>query len=302
MFVMSRSLRPLYEFLIEAFTASELREFVASHYPDLMGSLPGGKVSLAELTTEVVNSLRRNDAVDEALFVALVETRPRLRATLDRLKHSLSLPEPAVPSLAIAAAPASPRLRVMFVAANPSALPELQLSAEARRIEDKLRGTPAEQRVEFRWRWRADAESLLDALFEGVPDVLHFAGHGATNGALLLQALDGSSHPVKPDALAALLGARQRRPRVIMLNACYSVMMARALLPLVDAVIGMRDVVEDTAAGTFAAEFYRAVGHEYPLQVAFDTARAALRVHNLANDDVPQLDVRGIDPRTYRLI
>jgi len=50
-----------------------------------------------------------------------------------------------------------------------------------------------------------------------------------------------------PAALAALFAARQERPRVLVLNACDSVMMARALRPLADAVIGMRDAVEDAA-------------------------------------------------------
>jgi hypothetical protein len=296
---MSRSFRLLYDFLIETFNEAELRRFVSSYYPDLEGDIPARKVSRSALTNEVVNSLGRNHAIDDVLFAALVEMRPRLGARIEELKRAMTSQE-VTPAVAVRQE--NRRLDVMFVAANPVALPELQLSAEARRIEDKLRGTPGEHRIDVRWCWGAGPESLIDMLYRGVPDVLHFAGHGGSNGAMLLQTVDGTAHPVAPEALAALLGARPQRPRVIVLNACHSVVMARTLLPLVDAVIGMRAAVEDAAARAFAVEFYRAIGHEYPIKMAFDAARAALRVHNLSNDDLPQLDVRGIDARTYRLI
>jgi hypothetical protein len=299
---MSRTFRPLYNFLIETFNEAELRRFVATYYPDLAEEISARRVSRAELTTEVVDSLSRNHAVGGALFAALVEMRPRLGARIEELKRALASAEAVEAVPTVAARTESRQLDVMFVAANPVALPELQLSAEARRIEDKLRGTPGEHRIDIRYCWSAGPDSMIDMLYRGVPDVLHFAGHGAMNGAMLLQTVEGTAHPVTPDALAALLGARPQRPRMIVLNACYSVVMAQALLPLVDAVIGMRAAVEDVAARAFAVEFYRAIGHEYPIKRAFDAARAALRVHNLANDDLPQLDVRGIDARTYRLI
>jgi hypothetical protein len=287
---MRGSLR-LYEFLIGSFTEGELRRLFSIYYPDLAAELPPRGLSLAELTHEAVRVLQRSHAVDRALYAALVEMRPRLRADIERLAQ----PEAEDTGR-------GQRLQVLFVAANPAALPELQLSAEAARIEDKLRGTPAERQIEVRYGWRAGPESLVDLLVADVPDVLHFAGHGASDGSMLLEQLDGSPHPVRPEALAGLLGARARRPRMIVLNACYSVLMARALLPLVDAVIGMRAAVEDTAARTFAVQLYRALGHRVPLQEAFDLARAALGVHNLGHEDMPQLDVRGVDPRTYRLL
>lgn len=306
---MSQSFRPLYDFLIDTFNEGELRRFVAMYYSDLRDGLPS-RGSRADVTTRVVEALIRNKVVDEALFAALLEMRPRLAGAIDELRRKLAAPggEAAQPRVTRGGAAQQPglsgedkRLDVMFVAANPKSMSELKLREEARGIEDKLRGTPGERSIDIRYSWRADADSLMDALYQGVPDVLHFAGHGGRNGAMLLEAAGGSSQPVQPDALAALLGARPRRPRVIVLNACHSVVMARALLPLVDAVIGMRDEVADVAARKFAVEFYRAVGHERPIREAFDLARAALRVHSMS-DDLLQLDVRGVDARTYRLV
>lgn len=307
---MSRQFHPLFEFLLKAFDASELRQFVWEAYPELVAALPG-KASRNELTRSFVETLGRRGGVDEALFASLLAARPRLIADIEQLRRVMTGQETASATTGagghtadrtITNGSGERRVRVMFIAANPVALDKLSLSEEARRIEERLRGTPGERRIEFRWCWHADAEGLIDALHRGIPDVLHFAGHGTKDGSLLLQTAEGAPHPLTPAALAALLAARQERPRVVVLNACYSVMMARALLPLADAVIGMRDAVEDAAARTFAVEFYKAIGHGRPLQEAFELARASLLVHGLGNDELLQLEVRGVDPRTYRLI
>jgi hypothetical protein len=309
---MTRPIHALYNFLTEAFTAPDLRRFFTLHYHDLVGWLPGESVSLADLAMKVTTALQKNGAIDEELFTLLERERPRLQDSVEQLRRQYlgpaGDPPPRPVARASSAAPVEPRrdekrLHIVFVAANPIALPELQLSAEARRIEDKLRGTPAEQRVSFQWFWRAGPEDLLDLFFQSAPDILHFAGHGAENGALLLEAADGQAHPVPPEALADLIAARPRRPRVIVLNACFSAVMAKALVPLVDAVVGMRSAVDDAAARQFAVQFYRALAHGDSLQSAFDTARAALRVHNLPSEDLPQLSMRGgLDARQVHLL
>lgn len=301
---MNQPIRPLYDFLLTCFSISELRRFFTLGYPDLARDLSLKPMSLSELTTAFVTSLQRNNAIDESLFAALEHERPRLKENIGRLRQQLAgAADTAGLPVQVGPGAAEKRLRVVFVAANPTALPELQLAAEARRIESKLRGTPGEQRIDFDHRWAAGPDSLVDLFVQGVPDVLHFAGHGASNGALLLQTIDGRAHSVSPDALAALIASRPRRPRVIFLNCCFSAAMANALLPLVDVVIGMRDAVEDEAARELAVQFYRASAHGDAIKTAFDTACAALQVYNLSNDDLPQLSVRdGIDRRTYCLL
>lgn len=314
--MMTPSIHPLYQFFLDRFTTADLRRLVALNYPELTSQLPGKAISLSELAMAVATGLQREDAIDEDLFVLLERERPRLKASVDQLRQHFIGPAtgagPRAPSLggpgvglpaALAQGAAQKRLRVMFVAANPAALPELQLAEEAKRIEDKLRGTPAEQRIDFDWHWSAGPESLVDMFFPNPPDVLHFAGHGTASGGLMVQTADGRAHPVAPEAFAELISVRPRRPRVIFLNACFSAVMARAISPFIDAVVGMRGEVEDRAARQFAVEFYRALAHGDAIKPAFDTARAALRVYNLSSDQLPQLSMRGeLDPRNYCLL
>lgn len=286
---MTPSIKPLYAFFAEQLGSSELRRFFALHHEDLAAHLPEERIANADLALRAANVLKRNNAIDEALFAQLERDYPRHGKPIAQLRAHYLCSTP------------SRRLRIVAIAANPLAFPELQLAAEARGIQEKLAGTPAAERISFRWVWNAGPNDLLDAFFPEVPDVLHFAGHG-TRGGILLETKDGLNHPIAPEALARLLGARPNRPRIVVLNACYSVAMANALVSVVDVVVGMHGAVADTAAREFAAQFYRALGHGTTIASAFATAHAALGVHNLLSDEAPQLSVRnGVDAREYRL-
>lgn len=293
---MSQSIQPLHQFLLDRFTASELRQIVTFHYPDVGPRLPGESMSHAELCMQLCTALDRLGLIDGTLFALLERERPRFRPEIDRLRRHFD----AADSGHAASVSTSDQLLVAFVAANPLRLPALRLAEEAKAIEDKLRGTS--NRFRFQWSWGAGPDDLLDAVVAASPDVLHFAGHGGKNGALLLQTADGATHPVLPEALASLIAARPRRPRLVVLNCCYSAILANALRPHVDAVVGMRDEVDDDAARQFAVQLYRALAQRDSLTTAFDTARAALRVHNLPADHLPQLSLRNsVDPARYRL-
>ena len=290
----------LYEFLLPRFTAEELHRLAFLHYPDIVARLPSAAVPTAEFIKEFIALMQREDAIDGSFFELLGKERPRSQARSAALAAELLGSDHEQPPIA---PPMAPTLRIIFLAANPTELPELALAKEARRIEEKLRMTPLADRLRFTWLWRASPDDLLDMFFEPGPPpaILHFSGHGETDGGLVLEA-GGRAHAVAPPALAALLAARpkQDRPRLIVLNTCYSAALAKVLVPHVDAVIGMRSAVDDEAALNFSVQLYRALAHGDPLQTAFDTARAALRVFVLTGEDLPQLSVRSdLDPRAY---
>lgn len=291
---MKPSIYPLHQFLLDRFSSSELRQLALYHWEGVSPQLPGDSLSHAELCMHLCNALQRQGLIDAELFALLERERPRFRPDIDKLRRHFQAGGASTPT-----ADAN-RLLIAFVAANPQILPPLRLAEEARSIEDKLRGTAA--RFRFQSTWGAGPDDLLDTLVDASPDILHFAGHGGTNGALLLQTADGGAHPVAPAALAKLIAARPWRPRLVVLNCCYSAILANALRPHVDAVVGMRGEVPDEAARQFAVQLYRALAQRDSLAAAFDTARAALMVHNLAADHLPQLTVRSdVDPHRYRL-
>jgi hypothetical protein len=90
---------------------------------------------------------------------------------------------------------------------------------------------------------------------------------------------------------------------VVVLNACYSIEQATALVRVIDFVVGMNDKVGDKAAIKFAASFYRALGFGRSVQNAFDQGITAIRLEGLAGSDVPELLIRtGVDPDTKIIV
>lgn len=192
---------------------------------------------------------------------------------------------------------------VLFLAANPRDTTRLALDEEARDIEAKIRAAEHRDLLQLETRWAVRPDDLLQAMNEHEPTVLHFSGHGEPDG-IVLQGDDGRATRVAAPALAALCRAFVPRPRLVVLNACYSEPQARALVEVVDCAVGLPATVGDRAARTFAASFYRALGFGRPVQQAYDQALVALQLAGLeVPDGGPSLLTRqGIDPATLVLV
>ncbi|MEZ4620269.1 MAG: hypothetical protein R2867_32835 [Caldilineaceae bacterium] len=88
--------------------------------------------------------------------------------------------------------------------------------------------------------------------------------------------------------------------RCVVLNACSSAQQAEAIAGVVDAVVGMGDVVSDNAALAFATAFYRALMSDATLATAMTRARNQIDLTGLAEVDTPQLRADRIDAEQVR--
>ena len=64
-----------------------------------------------------------------------------------------------------------------------------------------------------------------------------------TVGALCFENKIGETHPIQPDALAALFGQFADQLKCVVLNACYSEMRARTIARHIEYVIGTNQAV-----------------------------------------------------------
>jgi RNA polymerase sigma factor (sigma-70 family) len=165
---------------------------------------------------------------------------------------------------------------VLFLAANPVRLQWLQLGAECRAIEDKIRAAKFRDRLRFRSRWAARPDDLLQALNEDTPTVLHFSGHGDGDHGLYFQAEDGSARSVSADGLAQVMQAAGSSVVVVLLNACFSKVQAQTLSAHIPCVIGMPGALGDGAAISYATSFYRALAYGRSVANAHEQGVAAL--------------------------
>lgn len=192
------------------------------------------------------------------------------------------------------------KVSVLYLATSPKNEARLRVDEEARDIHEAIRKSDNPQCIEFSDRWAVRQTDLLQALNETNPDIVHFSGHGASDGGIVLEDQFGNAALLDKERLSVVVGAAAKRVRLIVFNACYSDEEVEKILRHVDATIGMTDSISDVAAKAFAAQLYSSIGFGLDLQTAFNQARAAIALVSPEEIETPKLRVRkGIDAEKF---
>lgn len=194
-------------------------------------------------------------------------------------------------------------ITVLFLSANPVGTQPLRLDEEARLIQEKIRLSEYRDSVHFESRWAIRAADILQAINETNPTIVHFSGHGADTGELLLQNPDGSIKLVTKEAITAAMATASDTIRLVVFNACFSEIQAQSVVSQIEAAIGMSTSIGDEAACVFAAQLYSSIGFGHSLQSSFNQARAMLMLEGIPEESTPKLYVRNdSDPNNIILV
>jgi len=191
--------------------------------------------------------------------------------------------EPAAPTPPFPPPPAD-RVRILFLGANSTRQP-LDLEREVSRIEQDLRMARERDALEFRHVGAVTIDTLMQAMLDVSPTIVHFAGHGGARGIFLRDEV-GNPRLVTGEALASLFALFQDTVRCVVLNACWSEAQAHAIRRHVPHVIGTRDEILDAAARAFSAGFYKAIGAGRDVPFAFEMGRAAVHMEGCGGEDL----------------
>jgi hypothetical protein len=185
-------------------------------------------------------------------------------------------------------------IKVLLLAADPSrGSAGLRLDHEIRGALNSVRTGRAADALEVVAELAVTADTMRNALLEHDPQVVHFAGHGAGENGLVL---DGGMR-LRGKEVAALLGSFPG-VRVVVLNACETLPVARALSEVVDYTIALEKKINDDAAVAFTGVFYAALSFGRTVPFAFDLARGGMRARYGEDLAIPHLLVRqGADER-----
>jgi esterase/lipase superfamily enzyme len=177
---------------------------------------------------------------------------------------------------------------VLVLAANPKGTDSLKLQQETDLIRASLRenGSGREYVVQIQQATRA--EDLSRYLLQYEPVIVHFAGHGSSTGEIILENNQNQMQPVTPEALANLLAAVGHEIECVVLNNCFSLEMADALVKHVRCTIGMSREIEDRSAVEFARAFYRGLAFDRGYYQAFEQGRAQIKLLQLPGADIPR--------------
>lgn len=195
------------------------------------------------------------------------------------------------------------QITVLFLAANPLTQEQLRLDEEARAIREQLRLSDFRDSIKFESRWAVRPLDILLAINECTPTIIHFSGHGAPSGELVLQDDNGQEKLVSIDAIAKTLKFASENIRFLFVNSCFSSPQAESAVSFIEGAIGMKDSVGDEAARVFAAQFYSAIGFGKSVAVAFGQAKAALLLEGIGEEEIPELFLQqGIDAENFILV
>jgi hypothetical protein len=88
-------------------------------------------------------------------------------------------------------------IKILFLAASPENEAWLRVDKEMREIRNRLRSSTYRDQFDISDEWAVRAVDLQEHLLRHNPTIVHFSGHGSASGELVLEDLNGLSHPVK---------------------------------------------------------------------------------------------------------
>jgi hypothetical protein len=170
-----------------------------------------------------------------------------------------------------------PLLKVLFFGANPLDTSRLRIDEEIREIQLTIKQGSERDNVLVKTVWAVRARDITDALMEFQPNFVHFAGHGGgPEGSFAAESDGGQAHVIPVDGLVKAFKTVGDDVRCVIVNACRTERLARALAAVVPCVIGMRQSVGDRSAIRFSVGFYQALTAGRSIETAFDVGVAQL--------------------------
>jgi len=209
-------------------------------------------------------------------FLALSRETPVVRY--------MELPYPVQPLIV------QPPLKILVMISSPDGFPKLQVDEEWKRLNNALAPLARRGLVTLERLKKPTLSALQQHLRRGEYHIFHFIGHGKyseykQDGMLLLEEESGQGRPVSGQYLGTVLHDH-RSLQLVVLNACegartsqedpYAGVAQTLVQQGIPAVIAMQFEILETAAITFAQEFYGAVADGFPVDAAVSEARKAI--------------------------
>ncbi len=161
---------------------------------------------------------------------------------------------------------------ILILGASPWNLHRVSHDVEIRNIQKAIKKSSGADAFSIETNSAAQYQDLGEAVLAQQPHILHFCGHGGGDVGLVFVDEDNNAQLADNTAMEKLIRMLGNHVRCVFLNACYSEVQAKLLIPHVDYVIGVQGTVGDADAQAFSTAFYEKLGAGYPLTYAFELA------------------------------
>lgn len=188
---------------------------------------------------------------------------------------------------------------VLFFGANPPRTTRIEITQEAAIIQEELDRCTLRDKIVLEQRWDITPASMLQALLNNKPTILHFSGHGEPEeGRLILYKNSIEAHEVSHKAFVELL-SMQKSLKCVVLNCCFSDVLADEIIAgtNLDCVIGMNNEIPDNAAIAFSKGFYKSIGSGQSYENAFHLGRNLIGLEGIEGIEVPVIKLRKMSKK-----
>lgn len=176
-------------------------------------------------------------------------------------------------------------VKLLFTAATPRREGQINTGLESRLV-DKIKLYDDDGKFKFEQEHGLGKEGFRDKLFIKNPHIIHFAGHGSYEGL----ALEDSD--IDASVLFDLI-QRLDNTQLVVLNACYTLPMAKEIAKYVPYVIGTQGPLDDDAAIAFARSFYTGIAGGRDIESSFWFGLDGIKAAKAGSQDILVL-VKGL--------
>lgn len=220
-----------------------------------------------------------------------LSTPPHILIEIEDIKENIIIINEQLATAGVPNAEASEQkmISVLFLSADPTNASRIRLGEELREIQERLQLAKLRDHFVLEQRMSVRPSDISQALLDVQPQIVHFSGHGQSQGALCFENHGGEMHLMQPDALAALFEQFTSEVSCVLLNACYSEIQAKAIAEHIEYVIGMNKEIDDKAAIAFATGFYQALGAGRMVKEAYKLGCVQIRLQSISEYLLPKL-------------
>jgi serine/threonine protein kinase len=179
------------------------------------------------------------------------------------------------------------RVKILIVFANPKDSDPLRLGEEDRTIRECIKRSNNRDNLAYKIIHAARIMDVQRELLEDEYQIIHFSGHGAPSGQLVLEDEGGDTKLVPQHALAGLL-SKFRSIECVILNACYSLGQGKVLALGVPLVVAMDGPISDDAAKHFTRGFYDSIGAGKDCRFAYQMGCDAISLEDCSEALTPK--------------
>lgn len=169
------------------------------------------------------------------------------------------------------------KVKILFLSATPRDRDYLRVRKEFIEIQGIIDRGLHRDLLELICEWDIQPGELPNLLVVHKPHIVHFSGHGESNGIIFIDA-EGNAIRVDERVLTSLFEQLRGNIRIVVLNACDTCSQSQAIADIVGCAIGISQGIRDTSAIMFATSFYNMLASGYSIQKAFNVSKINLQL------------------------